>query len=116
MLSGDPLTWLEHDQMRKGLCEGLDGYTEGEIGFPPTYKYKMGSDEFDTKRLPAWCDRVIYKALPSVHVHICEYFSLQKMRYTSDHRPVVAVLEVDPADEVIFQGLVRARTTGFMGG
>ena len=31
--------------------------------FPPTFKYKMGTtSEFDSKRLPAWTDRILFKA------------------------------------------------------
>jgi len=93
-LDEEPATWLEHDPWRKGLVEGLEDFTEGEINFPPTYKYRPGTDELDEKRIPAWCDRVLYKAMPNVCVFLRHYTSLPVLRHTSDHRPVVAELEV----------------------
>lgn len=39
-------------------------YQEGDITFPPTYKYDLFSDDYDTSekcRAPAWTDRVLWK-------------------------------------------------------
>lgn len=39
-------------------------YLEGKINFPPTYKYDIFSDDYDTSeksRQPAWTDRVLWK-------------------------------------------------------
>lgn len=37
-------------------------FTEGEIEFAPTYKIKNNTDEYNNKkRIPAWCDRIIFK-------------------------------------------------------
>lgn len=41
----------------------FQGYSEGPILFPPTFKYDKGSDQFDSSskaRPPAWTDRVLY--------------------------------------------------------
>mmetsp|Transcript_64967 Transcript_64967/g.174653 ORF Transcript_64967/g.174653 Transcript_64967/m.174653 type:complete len:541 (-) Transcript_64967:254-1876(-) len=112
LLEGDPLSWLQYDPWRNGLVEGLDGFVEGKISFPPTYKYRIGTDELDTKRLPAWCDRVLYKAMPNVVAQLCEYTSLMELKHTSDHRPVVAMIEVHnkPKSEEVKQTLKESRS------
>ncbi|EHK98085.1 putative Type II inositol-1,4,5-trisphosphate 5-phosphatase [Glarea lozoyensis 74030] len=42
-----------------------DGWREGPITFPPTYKYDVGSvgmfDSSEKKRVPSWCDRIVYR-------------------------------------------------------
>lgn len=65
------------------------------IGFAPTYKYKEGSDDFNKKRAPAWCDRVVFKAAPGIEVELNEYDS-HALKRTSDHRPVAAQFHVVP--------------------
>jgi len=38
------------------------GFKEGQIElFAPTFKLKENSDEYNGKRTPAWCDRIIYR-------------------------------------------------------
>lgn len=70
----------------------LNGFEEGEIKFPPTYKYKNGTNEYDDKeRTPGWTDRILYKSKNKY---------LQKKSYNdlkltlSDHKPVYAEFEV----------------------
>lgn len=57
---------LKKDQllMEKEKGNVFDGYEEGEIAFPPTYKYDLFSVDYDTSekcRIPAWTDRVLWK-------------------------------------------------------
>ncbi|XP_028318911.1 phosphatidylinositol 4,5-bisphosphate 5-phosphatase A isoform X2 [Gouania willdenowi] len=60
-----PLLW-ERDQlnMAKNAQSILDGFTEGPLKFPPTYKFDVGTHTYDTsskKRKPAWTDRILWR-------------------------------------------------------
>lgn len=93
--------FLKHDQWLRGKVEGLEDFEEGELTFPPTYKYEPGSNAMSRKRLPAWTDRIMYKtSVPAnVPVNLLDYGSDQDAVNTSDHRPVGALLRIgiDPA-------------------
>ncbi|KAL7144767.1 hypothetical protein ABFS83_07G034300 [Erythranthe nasuta] len=86
---------LEKDQLRIEQRRGrvFDGWREGKIYFPPTYKYSHNSDRYvgddmpkEKRRTPAWCDRILWYG-----------GGLQQLSYTrgesrfSDHRPVSSV-------------------------
>eukprot|EP00600_Ochromonadales_sp_CCMP1393_P018200 CAMPEP_0175020118 /NCGR_PEP_ID=MMETSP0005-20121125/13948_1 /TAXON_ID=420556 /ORGANISM="Ochromonas sp., Strain CCMP1393" /LENGTH=369 /DNA_ID=CAMNT_0016277953 /DNA_START=57 /DNA_END=1167 /DNA_ORIENTATION=+ len=56
---------LQHDQLhrQRGAGEVFDGFMEGSIEFPPSFKYDKHSDVFDSsakQRWPAWTDRILY--------------------------------------------------------
>lgn len=87
---------LEKDQLRIEQRRGrvFDGWREGKIYFPPTYKYSHNSDRYagddmhpkEKRRTPAWCDRILWYG-----------GGLQQLSYVrgesrfSDHRPVSSV-------------------------
>ncbi len=57
--------------------------------------------EYNAKRLPSYCDRVCHKSLPGLagrlavtHYDWCPDFN------TSDHKPVRAAYEIDPAPDL----------------
>ncbi|XP_052204366.1 type IV inositol polyphosphate 5-phosphatase 9 [Diospyros lotus] len=92
---------LQNDQLMMELMVGqvLEGWQEGTIKFPPTYKYHPNSDEYyghveskkgEKKRAPAWCDRIIWFG-----------HGLKQHLYTrgesrlSDHRPVKAIFTTE---------------------
>ncbi|KAL3699989.1 hypothetical protein R1sor_018011 [Riccia sorocarpa] len=87
---------LEKDQLKLEQNGGrvFDGWQEGPIYFPPTYKYEFNSDQYsgenskpgEKRRTPAWCDRILYlgKALR-------ELSYVRTESRLSDHRPVSAV-------------------------
>jgi hypothetical protein len=67
-------------------------YSEARITFPPTYKYDLNSDTYDTSekaRIPAWCDRVLRKGDNIRQIH----YDAAPLRF-SDHRPVYATFQV----------------------
>ncbi|GAA0171982.1 hypothetical protein Leryth_005792 [Lithospermum erythrorhizon] len=87
---------LEKDQLRIEQRRGrvFEGWREGKIYFPPTYKYSHNSDRYagddmhpkEKRRTPAWCDRILWYGS-----------GLQQLSYVrgesrfSDHRPVSTV-------------------------
>ena len=82
---------LDRDQLlasrRKNPGFKLRVFDEAAITFAPTYKYDVGTDEYDSsekKRAPAWCDRVLYRGVGRIK-------QLEYRRHevrASDHRPV----------------------------
>lgn len=90
-------------------------FKEGETNFAPTYKYDLFTDVYDTSekcRTPAWTDRVLWFRRQwfadkqgdddLVSVSGNTDFSFGRLLYydraeikTSDHRPVMAVLDID---------------------
>jgi hypothetical protein len=66
----------------------LRAFNEAPISFAPTYKYDVGTDNYDTsekKRSPAWCDRLLYRGLGRIKQ--MDYRRHEGIR-VSDHRPV----------------------------
>ncbi|KAI5306920.1 Synaptojanin-2 [Ascosphaera pollenicola] len=90
---GDLETLYKNDQLSIQMIAGnvFRYYSEGRITFPPTYKYDIGTDTYDTSekaRVPAWCDRVLYKG---TNIKLLQYYAAPLM--FSDHRPVYATFE-----------------------
>ncbi|XWS76365.1 hypothetical protein CRYUN_Cryun01aG0170200 [Craigia yunnanensis] len=91
---------LENDQLRVEQRRGrvFEGWSEGKIYFPPTYKYSNNSDRYagedrhpkEKRRTPAWCDRILWYGR-----------GLYQLSYVrgeskfSDHRPVYSVFSVE---------------------
>ncbi|SCU71607.1 endonuclease/exonuclease/phosphatase, putative [Trypanosoma equiperdum] len=89
-----------NDQLNRERAKGevFRGFKEGNLFFRPTYKYELRSRNYSTtdKRIPAYCDRVLFKkpAQSCVgKVRIRLYTDVQAVQ-TSDHRPVVAIFDV----------------------
>ncbi|XP_026075564.1 synaptojanin-1-like isoform X3 [Carassius auratus] len=116
LIAGDQL--LE----QKNAGQIFRGFIEGKLDFAPTYKYDLFSEDYDTSekcRTPAWTDRVLWKRrkwnfdktaeeleLNVVGASVNEedqypwspgelkYYGRAELK-TSDHRPVVAIMDVD---------------------
>ncbi|XP_063219380.1 synaptojanin-1 isoform X2 [Bacillus rossius redtenbacheri] len=101
-------TILQHDQlqMQKAAGNVFKNYVEGNITFPPTYKYDLFSDDYDTSekcRAPAWTDRVLWKRrkhIPDADLppdwdngKLVHYGRAELKQ--SDHRPVIAIIDID---------------------
>jgi hypothetical protein len=68
-------------------------YLEHSITFPPTYKFDLNSDDYDTStkaRTPSWTDRILYKTNSQLAWECLHYSSVTSIK-SSDHRPVHAI-------------------------
>nr|XP_057942471.1 synaptojanin-1 isoform X2 [Doryrhamphus excisus] len=119
LTAGDQL----FDQKNAGLV--FRGFIEGKLDFAPTYKYDLFSEDYDTSekcRTPAWTDRILWKrrkwnfdkTAEEMNVvgatstsaeseddpdhpwspGTLKYYGRAELK-TSDHRPVVAIMDVD---------------------
>ncbi|KAK1282910.1 Type I inositol 1,4,5-trisphosphate 5-phosphatase CVP2 [Acorus calamus] len=91
---------LEKDQLRIEQRRGcvFEGWNEGRIYFPPTYKYSNNSDRYagddlhpkEKRRTPAWCDRILWygKGLNQLS------YVRGESRF-SDHRPVYSIFTAE---------------------
>ncbi|KAL1023384.1 hypothetical protein UPYG_G00040160 [Umbra pygmaea] len=96
--------------MEKGEGKVFLHYEEEEITFAPTYRYERDTREryaytkakaTGTKyNLPSWCDRVLRKSYPLVHV-FCQSYGCTNDIMTSDHSPVFATFEVGVASQFV---------------
>lgn len=83
------------DQLSAALRTGqaFKGFQEGPLLFPPTFKYDVGTDNYDTsvkERVPSWTDRILYKT-KTVKSELRSYDVICSVK-SSDHRPVKAHL------------------------
>ncbi|XP_053492627.1 phosphatidylinositol 3,4,5-trisphosphate 5-phosphatase 1 isoform X3 [Ictalurus furcatus] len=103
---------LSRDQL---TMERADGkvflyYEEEDITFPPTYRLERDTHEryvytkakaTGTKyNLPSWCDRVLRKSHPQVHV-ACHSYGCTCDIMTSDHAPVFATFDVGVTSQFV---------------
>ena len=121
---------IPHDQLKQEQAAGrvFVGFTESEIFFPPTYKFRQGvtTDEkpfgdYDRRmkkksaakgggkkppRVPAYCDRVLWSG-PGIRPLLAELTGDHRLGYTchpvitaSDHKPVTHSLLVDAQKDI----------------
>ncbi|KAK2835959.1 hypothetical protein Q5P01_016443 [Channa striata] len=103
---------LRKDQLSMERNEGkvFLHFDEEEITFAPTYRFERETRETYayTKakatgikyNLPSWCDRVLRKSYPLVHV-VCQAYGCTNDIMTSDHSPVFASFEVGVASQFV---------------
>ncbi|XP_058051479.1 type II inositol 1,4,5-trisphosphate 5-phosphatase isoform X3 [Ahaetulla prasina] len=85
----------QHDQLKSQMeaKRVFEDFTEGDVIFQPTYKYKISSDEWDTSeqyRAFAWCDRILFKGETISQLDYRNHLTLRN----SDHKPISALFDI----------------------
>lgn len=100
--AGDWKSLRDKDQLNWERDSGkvFHGFEEGELAFPPTYKYKPNTTAYacrpgDEKKIraPAWCDRILWKSRRRESVELIHYNRGELI--ASDHRPVSASFQLE---------------------
>lgn len=88
---------LERDQLSLARSTGnaFALLSEELPTFAPTFKFIEGTSEYDLKRRPAWCDRILHRVqenrYPDITLNITQLSYKSHPNYTlSDHKPVSA--------------------------
>ncbi|XP_043095637.1 phosphatidylinositol polyphosphate 5-phosphatase type IV [Puntigrus tetrazona] len=98
VMGADMSPLLQDDQLLKEMKEGsiFKGFQEASIHFPPTYKFDIGCDVYDTttkQRTPSYTDRILYRNRQADDIKVVKYTSCLSIK-TSDHRPVIGMFQV----------------------
>ena len=90
---------LAHDQLIKQMKFNrgfrFRSFSEGPLTFAPTYKYDPGTSDYDSSekmRLPAWCDRILWRSRDPNRVGQLHYRRWEAN--VSDHRPISAGFKI----------------------
>ncbi|KAJ1984041.1 hypothetical protein H4R34_000903 [Dimargaris verticillata] len=69
-------------------------FHEHPLDFAPTYKYEVGTNQYDAKRVPAWCDRILWWSRHNSH-HVQQRTYHSHMALTSsDHKPISSSFDI----------------------
>ena len=96
---------FDYDQFNNEILNekiDINGFQEGTICFPPTYKYLENENfrNYDlSERMPGWTDRILYKSKKFTDLLLCKYDCILDTK-TSDHKPVFAIFKLDIEDEI----------------
>lgn len=107
--TGDLETLYDNDQLNIQMVAGIafQYYSESRINFPPTYRFDIGTDDYDTSekaRIPAWTDRILRRGNNLRQID----YNVAPLRF-SDHRPVFATFEckITIVDEAVRAALSK---------
>eukprot|EP00042_Codosiga_hollandica_P034639 m.244454 g.244454 ORF g.244454 m.244454 type:complete len:706 (+) comp54462_c0_seq1:144-2261(+) len=89
---------LANDQLSKERAHKrvFNSFEEPPITFPPTFKFDVGSDTYDTSaktRIPSWTDRILFKSKRPRAITCLSYTYVSELKI-SDHKAVRAHLNV----------------------
>ena len=120
-LNGDFKDLLVYDQFKQYQKESslILQMDEAPIKFSPTYKYNIGTSEYDVnkKRIPSWTDRILFKKF-SETIPLAYNKCLLSL---SDHQPVYGVYrikteEIDKAKkQLIMNDIIKEKAQNIRG-
>ncbi|CAH8513640.1 unnamed protein product [Schistosoma margrebowiei] len=89
---------LSVDELLNAQSQGIifQNFDEGRIRFPPTYKFDLNSDAYDSsekQRVPSYTDRILFMSKKKDNLICLDYNSINTIR-SSDHRPVFALFSL----------------------
>lgn len=101
---------VAYDQLTKAIQTGraFSDFLEDPITHLPTYRYAVGMSRdplgYDTKRKPAWTDRILHLPSPDIDLKQLAYRSHPEITF-SDHQPISADFDISFAtvDEVQYE-------------
>ncbi|CAI5973708.1 unnamed protein product [Closterium sp. NIES-65] len=111
-LSPLPNLSIPFTELQREIREGRSFYKfcEAPIAFAPTFKVLRDElQQYNPKRLPAWCDRVLWRSLPGCKLTCTRYTSAPTI-LTGDHKPVLAEFDIttyalpvtmDPSEDAV---------------
>jgi hypothetical protein len=89
------------DQLRfcQANGEAFAGFVEGPYRFSPTFKVeRRPGTHHKKKRIPSYCDRVLWKSMPPLAANVTQSFLCSAPNVsTSDHKPVYAGFDITPS-------------------
>ncbi|XP_059614755.1 inositol polyphosphate 5-phosphatase K isoform X1 [Phlebotomus argentipes] len=103
---------IQKDQLQLVMSQerAFNELTERLPAFPPTFKFEPGTQEYDMKRRPAWCDRILYRVSDRKYNNV-KLFAKQNSYKShpafsiSDHKPVSSEFNIkifsDPSEKVV---------------
>lgn len=100
------------------MCEGkaFSQLVERAPQFPPTFKFHPNTNDYDMKRRPAWCDRILYKAKSKTIRD--EQLELEQLSYKShpnysisDHKPVTSEFKLKVSNVRFFFNLYKIHSS-----
>jgi len=100
----DEMRAIDQLNVERAAGRAFDGFEEGRLNFPPTYKYQPGTDVYEQRpdkklRAPAWCDRILWTSQEPSHVEQITY-GRSETPNVSDHKPVYSTLRIVVKDVV----------------
>ncbi|KAF9281496.1 hypothetical protein BGZ68_006616 [Mortierella alpina] len=91
---------LKHDQLssQRSLLKAFSEFEEHAIAFPPTYKYDVGTNIWDSsekRRVPSYTDRILWRSKdPEKDSVEPIYYKSHMDLLLSDHKPVSALFKL----------------------